>query len=388
MQSGRIDSLTTKFVEVFGNRPSSIFRAPGRVELIGNHTDYNGGYVMAAAIDRDVLVAAGKALGSVVTVHSMNFNETDFFGVAKEITSSNYKQWANYVRGVADQLVKAGVKLPGMELVIEGNVPLGGGLSSSAAIEVATAIAMLNLAGHDMSGEDVAHLCQRVENDFVGVSSGIMDQFLSRLGKKGQALFLDCRSLKYEHVSLPSNTKIVVADTGKPRTLAGSEYNVRREQCEQAVATLSQFLPDIRQLRDVSVEQLEQYADKLDPLILMRARHVVYENQRVLDSVTALRRGDREKFGQLLTESHNSSRDLYENSSKELDWLVSAAVEAPGCLGSRLSGAGFGGCTVSIVISAEVPKFIQSVFTSYSNLAGAPPDVFVLEAAEGAERLV
>ncbi len=382
----RIDNLYGIFAAQFGSPPTAIFRAPGRVELLGGHTDYNDGFVLPAAIDRDVMVAVCSVPGDRVSVYSSNYAQETTFELSN-IQKDGQATWSNYVRGVIDQLQKAKVAVPGMAMAIEGNVPLGSGLSSSAAIEVAVALAVQEMAGSQIPREEIAILCQRAENQFLGVNSGIMDQFISLLGGDGKAMFLDCRTLEYRLVNFPAGVKIVVSDSKKPRTLAGTEYNIRRAQCEEAVRILSQWLPGIGALRDVSVEEFEQYSSHLPEIIRKRAGHVVHENQRVLQSADALSSGDAHLFGVLMNQSHASARDLYEISIPELNWLQEAAVSAPGCLGSRLSGAGFGGCTVSVVHSEETRQFRDVVVSEYVKKTGFQPDVDVLNVSGGAGRV-
>lgn len=387
LHTERVSRIADAFRERFGINPGAVVRAPGRVEIIGGHTDYNEGYVMPAAIDRDVLIAAARNSGKTVHAHSLNFNQTREFSL-DAIEKSEDALWLNYVMGTMQQLLAKNVDLTGMYLAIEGNVPLGGGLSSSAALEVATAWAALEISHQSLPPEEIAKLCQRAENQFVGVNSGIMDQFISALGEEGKAMFLDCRSLDYQSVKLPEHTKIVVADSKKPRTLAGSEYNIRRAQCEEAVEILKKHIPDVKALRDIAPEDLEKYSSKLPEVVRKRARHVVHENERVLKCVRALNRGDRAEFGEMLNQSHASARDLYEISIPELNVLQEAAVSVDGCLGSRLSGAGFGGCTVSIVESDAVETFRETVVRQYKEKTGITPDVDVLSSAGGASRVL
>ncbi len=382
----RIDALDAAFREQFGSAPEVIVRAPGRVEIIGGHTDYNDGFVMPAAIDRDVMIAASGSADDTVTAFSVNYAETSVITLSS-IRKVEEAAWSNYIRGVLDELRKSGMIVPGMQMALEGNVPLGSGLSSSAALEVATACAVLKLTGGEMDGRELALLCQRAENNFVGVNCGIMDQFISALGQEQKTMFLDCRSLDYQFAMLPRGTRLVVADSRKPRTLAGSEYNIRRAQCEEAVALLKPHLDGIRALRDVSPADLEEHAGKLPEIVRKRAMHVVHENQRVLDCLSALNSGDDVKFGQLLNSSHNSARDLYEISCDEMNWLQEAANSVTGCLGSRLMGGGFGGATISIVRYDAVEGFRETVTRHYAARSGIEPEISVLSASDGAGRV-
>lgn len=379
----RARALADEFRRRFGREPEVVVRAPGRVELIGGHTDYNEGFVMPAAIDRDVLMAGAVAQGDTVRVWSVNFREMSEI-LLTDIRRVEEASWSNYIRGVLDQFHRAGRVTPPMELVVEGNIPLGSGLSSSAALEVATACLILKLTDGDMDGREMALLCQRAENEFVGVNCGIMDQFISVLGQAGKTMFLDCRTLDHQFANLPRGTRIVVADSKKPRTLAGSEYNVRRAQCEEAVSILRKHINGIRALRDVSVEDLERHGGKLPDVVRKRARHVVHENERVLQALRALNAGDETEFGNLLNQSHASARDLYEISCDEMNWLQEAAVSVPGCLGSRLMGGGFGGCTVSVVRDEAVDEFRAVVSERYARQTGIEPEISVLNASDGA----
>ncbi len=384
--NARISQLDQAFRKAFGAAPQAVIEAPGRVEIIGGHTDYNEGYVMPAAVNRSVLVAVSSGEKDVFSVHSVNFHEDASFNAAG-ISPSETATWCNFVRGVVVQLQKGGYQTPGLKMAIEGNIPLGSGMSSSAAIEVAVTTAILEATGQKMDGPDVARLGQRVENEFIGVNSGIMDQFISALGQEGRAMFLDCRSLAYQFAKLPADTSILVSDSKKPRTLAGSEYNVRRAQCEEAVRILKEFVPGIKALRDVSLEDLEAHSDRLPDAVRKRARHVVHENDRVLQSLRALNAGDAAKFGEMLNQSHASARDLYEISVPEMNWLQEAAVAVDGCLGSRLMGGGFGGCTVSVVRNDAVDAVRENIIKEYSAKAGREPAVMVMTASAGVRRV-
>lgn len=383
----RVHRLQQAFQEQFSAAPAAVVRAPGRVELIGGHTDYNDGFVMPAAIDRDVMIAVGPAEGSsTVTAHSLNYQQTSVVHL-DHIQKAEDAPWSNYIRGVLDEMQKAGLIVPALNMAVEGNVPLGSGLSSSAALEVATAVAVLDMTGGHLGERDLALLCQRAENRFVGVNCGIMDQFISIAGQEGKAMFLDCRSLDYQFAMLPRGTRIVVADSRKPRTLAGSEYNVRRAQCEEAVDILKRHITGIKALRDVTPEDLDQYGRKLPEVVRKRARHVVHENQRVLNCLRALHSGDASRFGEFLNQSHASARDFYEISCDELNWLQEAAVSVTGCLGSRLMGGGFGGSTVSLVREESVEEFQEVVAAKYRAKSGKDPEVAVLSAADGAGKI-
>jgi len=380
----RVKEITEKFNEVFASAPEVIVRAPGRVNLIGEHTDYNDGYVLPVAIDRDILIAASSTKDLTVSLYSVNFDRVSAFSL-NHIERARTNKWSNYIRGVAWMLKKRRKHIHGANMAIQGDVPLGAGLSSSAALEVAAAMAFQTLYGFEMTGEEMALLCQAAENEFVGVNCGIMDQFISRLGKKDHALFIDCRTLESAPVPVSSdNAKVIVADTMRKRGLVNSEYNIRREQCEEAVSILKSYLPGIRALRDVTVSDFRRYGFQLPPTVRRRAEHVVMENERVLKSIEALRHGKLSLFGRLMNQSHESLRDLYEVSCRELDALVEAAWKIPGVYGSRMTGAGFGGCTVSLVANDSVDIFLQRVPEEYRARTGITPTVYVCAASNGA----
>jgi galactokinase len=379
----RIDALRREFERRFTGTPV-VVRAPGRVNLIGEHTDYNDGFVLPVAINRDVLMAVAPRSDQRVRLYSLNFETVSEFDL-NHIEKDPADAWGNYVRGVAQQLRAEGLALSGMEGVVEGNVPIASGLSSSAALEVASAVAFQAVSGFEMDRVRMALLCQRAERAFMGVQVGIMDQFISCLGKAGHALFVDCRSLEYETVPLHAAGHVfMVADSRRSRELAASEYNVRRAQCEQAVAGLQESLPEIRALRDVSPAEFLRHSAGLDLVPARRARHVVHEDARVMEAIQCLRAGQLVEFGRLMNESHESLRFDYEVSSRELDVLVGAARSVEGCLGSRLTGAGFGGCTVSLVRAEAVPEFERRVTREYRERTGREAAIYVCTAEEGA----
>jgi len=300
------------------------------------------------------------------------------------ITRDEAASWSNYIRGVAFALQEAGLVLRGMDAVVVGDVPIGSGLSSSAALEVATAVSFLALAGLCMAPEQVAQLCQRAENEFVGVNSGIMDQLVSALGQAGRALLIDCRTLEYSAVPVPRGVSIIVCDTLVRRKLVSSGYNERRRQCEEGVHLLRAVLGDIRALRDVCPQDLVEHGSALPPIVLKRCRHVVGENDRVLKMATALRDGDLATVTACMAASHASLREDYEVSCRELDVMVEAARSAPGCIGARLTGAGFGGCTVNLVDTAASDRFVRHVSRAYEAAMGAIPNIYVCHASDGA----
>ncbi len=360
-----------------------LFRAPGRVNLIGEHTDYNDGFVLPAAIDRDVLMAVRPHGGRTVTLVSLDFEGVSTFSL-DEIGYDPAQPWSNYLRGVCFVLEEAGFHLRGADVIFGGDVPIGSGLSSSAALEVATATAFLSLAEYDVPGEEIARLCQRAENEFVGTRCGIMDQFISALGEADRALLIDCRTLAHRSIPVPPGVKLVVGDTGVRRGLVSSEYNTRRGQCEEGVAILQTVLPGITALRDVTPEQLATHKALLPEMVYRRCRHVVTEDARVLQAVGAMEAGDLLTLGRLLNASHESLRDDYEVSCRELDTMVEIARRQPGVYGARMTGAGFGGCTISLVAAEHADAFVAAVAPAYEAAVNLTPAIYVCAASAGA----
>src|SRR3954462_8153735 len=363
-----------------------IFRAPGRVNLIGEHTDYNGGFVMPAAIEFCTLVAAAPSEDEKLTIHSVEFNETKTFELSDQSPSAQH-HWSDYVRGVAIQLQGAGIPIKGANLLVSGNVPIGSGLSSSASVEVATAYALVSLSGVAPDRRTLATLCQRAENEFVGARCGIMDQFVSAHGQRGHALMLDCRTLDYELLPLPEGVRLVICNTMVKHQLASGEYNVRRRQCEEGVALLRQSFPTLQELRDVTPEMLEEHADILSPIIYRRCRHVVREDARVLKAAKALRDSELTVFGKLMYESHESLRDDYEVSCPELDAMVAIASDVEGTTGARMTGGGFGGCTINLVKASATEQFQATVAENYRKQTGIEPAIYITQASDGASEI-
>jgi galactokinase len=371
------------FSKKFGGEPDCIVRAPGRVNLIGEHTDYNDGFVFPIAIDRDIRIAARRRRDEEVHLHSVNFQADTVFPV-DVLRKDSQHPWADYPKGVMAELAKTGQPLSGWDAVIYGNVPLGAGLSSSAAFEVASACTLSLINEIPFDPAQAALLCQRAENRFVGVQCGIMDQFISALGQRDHALLIDCRDLSHRHVPLDSGqVSVVVCNSGVQRGLVDSEYNTRRRQCEEGVQRLSQAIPGIKALRDVSVEAFEAHEKLLPEIVRKRCRHVVAENQRVLDAVHALENGDVERFGRLMDASHKSLRDDFEVSRYELDLLVDLAHASEGVLGARLTGAGFGGCTVNLVQCDAVEVFLSGITEAYREKTGILLETYVCAIAPG-----
>ena len=381
----RTESVVQAFTQQFGGRPAWVTIGPGRVNLIGEHTDYNDGFVLPVAIKRDVRLALRPRDDGIVRVYSLEYDGWGEFDVNR-IVYQPETLWINYMQGVADVLQKRGITLRGFDAVLSGNVPRASGLSSSAALEVATAKALLAAADalDAVDGTALAQAAQKAENEFVGVNCGIMDQFISVLGADDHALLIDCRSLEYKLVPFPTNASLVIGNTKASRSLASSAYNERRAQCEAGVATLQQVLPGITALRDVSSAQLEAQRDLLDPVVYRRCRHVVSENERVLQTVDALARGDIARVGALMDASHASLRDDYEVSSPALDAMVAAMHSAPGCYGARLTGAGFGGCAVALVKPGSEQAVADAVYQQYPKATNIWPEVYTSPASAGA----
>ena len=363
-----------------------IVRAPGRVNLIGEHTDYNGGLVLPAAIDLEIRLAVLPTNDRRVEVILLSNGERAGFNLDALPEASG--GWLDYVAGTAWSLVEAGLQVRGFRAVLASTLPASAGLSSSAALELASAWALLDppdLAAHAIDGMGLARLAQRAENEYVGVMSGLMDQFASSLGGRGAAMLLDCRSLDYRSVPLPLAAHVLVAcDSASPRRLGTSEYNARRAQCERAVAVIAATDPAVRSLRDVDLDRLASVADRLDEETMRRCEHVIRENDRVRANVAAFETGDLEAVGRLFAESHASLRDLFEVSSPELDALVEIAVGVPGVAAARMTGAGFGGCTVNLVARDAVDRLRAAVAAEYPPRTGLQARVFVVEPADGA----
>ncbi len=365
---------------------ASAYRAPGRVNLIGEHTDYNEGFVLPAAIDFYCWAAAAPRGDGKLVIYSENFNET-IEARLDSLSPLPEKHWANYPLGVAWALRRAGKPISGANVYIAGEVPLGAGLSSSAAVEVSVALALLRQSGDAENRAELAKLCQKAENEFVGARVGIMDQFISCFGRASHALLLDCRSLKHEFVKLPRNLQLVICNTMVRHELASGEYNTRHAECEEGVRILRIVLPEVRALRDVTLSQLVDHRQNLSPKVFARCRHVITENARVNSAVEAFRKGDTTTLGPLLQDSHRSLRDDYEVSCRELDLMVEIAAAQPGLIGARMTGGGFGGCTINLVESAAVSDFRRNVAAAYSSKTGLTPEIYVSPASEGAKEI-
>ena len=380
-----VKALSEAFESLFDGQPK-IYQAPGRVNLIGEHTDYNQGFVMPAAIDFSTWIAIGPRTDRKLSVRSENFSETAELDL-DEAPAQGKGHWSDYPFGVAVSLVQSCHRLRGANILVRGEVPIGSGLSSSAAIEVATGLALLDNAEVKIDRLELAKLCQRAENEFVGMRCGLMDQFIACFGKAGHALMLDCRSLDFQLLALPPDVKLVVCNTGVRHELAASEYNARRADCEEGVRLLAQKISSAQSLRDVTMNDLERLKSELPEVVYRRCRHVVSENHRVIDAAAALTSGDLTLFGKLMAESHQSLRDDYEVSCKELDLMVDLANKAEGVVGARMTGGGFGGCTINLVDSNGVDQFKKSVASGYAEATGRKPEIYVCSAAQGAERV-
>ena len=370
------------FGERFAHPPRYLVRAPGRINLIGEHTDYNDGFVLPMAIDRAAWIALEPSDDGLVTLYAADFGQEVTFALGEAMAPG--EGWDGYVRGVAWALRGDGLETAGWRGVMGGDVPIGSGLSSSAALELAVARAFAAVTPFDWDPIRMARLAQRAESGWVGVNCGLMDQLAAAAGEAGHALFIDCRTLDSQAIPLPDSVAFLVLDSAAPRTLAGSAYNLRRAECESAVARLAIDHPEVRALRDVSSEMLEREACKLTPVELRRTRHIVSENERVLQSVEALRAGDVRRLGELMTCSHESLRVDYEVSSVELDALVRLALGTRGVLGARLTGAGFGGCAVAAVEVAAAADAAVSIMSAYRSQTGRAGQAFISAASPGA----
>ncbi|HXR18396.1 MAG TPA: galactokinase [Steroidobacteraceae bacterium] len=389
-----LNALRSDFIDLFCSSPEFV-RAPGRVNLIGEHTDYNAGFVMPAAIGFYTTVGIASRSDRQLQVRSSNFAETLTLSLPEPGTVPRSRggrsHWTDYVLGVAWALQEHGVGLRGADLLIHGEVPLGAGLSSSASLEVAVALALSRLAGVALGRLALATLCQQAENEYVGMRCGIMDQFTAVSARAGHALMIDCRSLEHQHLPLNPRlpaagqpVRLVICNTLVRHQLAGSEYSRRREQCEQGVRTFARIAPGIQALRDVSPALLQAHESQLDPVIYRRCRHVVSENERVREAAKALVEHDLARFGQLMRDSHRSLRDDYEVSCDELDLMVRLAESIDGVYGARMTGGGFGGCTVNLVRADAVTRFRSLITARYAGATGRSPEIYVCEAVDGA----
>lgn len=379
-------ALARQFVQQYGVKPLMV-EAPGRVNLIGEHTDYNDGFVLPAAIQFLTRVAIARRSDRRLVIASENYSEQVELEI-KQLPATARPHWSDYVIGVARKLEERGIDLPGANLLIAGDVPLGAGLSSSASLEVAACDAFLAISNAKLDGAEMARLCQRAENEFVGARCGIMDQFVSVHGKKDHALLLDCRSLAYRHVPLPEDVRLVICNTMVRHNLSGGEYNQRRKECETGVYFFAQRKPGVKALRDISVRDLQKWEAEMPQIVRKRCRHVIAENERVFKAVQALEKQDASLFGNLMGESHASLRDDFEVSCDELDLMVELAGRVEGVYGARMTGGGFGGCTLNLVNTEAVEDFQAKVSNGYERATGRKPEVYVCAAANGVRRVM
>ena len=392
-----INELSDSFIKYFGGDKKGLrgFISPGRVNLIGEHTDYNGGFVFPAALTMSTTVLVRPR-----SDRQINLIATDLKQMVNANLDELYKykhlEWGNYQLGVADELQKSGYVLCGCDLLYDDKVPLGSGLSSSAAIELATAIALVSLGDasqgikRDIDMVEMAKVSQAAEHNYIGVKCGIMDQFASAMGKKGMAIFLDCRDLTWEMVPIKMDGyRLVIANTNKKRSLGEGKYNERRSECDKGLAYLKKTFPKAEYLREISVDDFYKYKGLItDETVRKRVEHIVLENERVIQSVKVLKNNDLVAFGKLMNASHNSLRDLYEVTGKELDTLVIEARKVDGVLGSRMTGAGFGGCTVSLVKEDMVTEFIRLVGEAYNERIGYPASFYITETGDGSREIM
>ena len=378
-------SIRTSFADIFGDKPEVATRAPGRLEILGNHTDYNQGVVLSVAVDRSTYVAARKVEGTVCRVVDVVLGDERTFDLA-DLGAPRKGDWANYIKGMVVELGKRAVAVPAFEAAMGSTIPMSAGMSSSAAFEMSFGLTMLALAGAEMPWRELAKAGQACENLYVGANTGLLDQFSSLKGKAGQLVFSDFRSLDVRNVPLPPGTALVVANSMVKHNLT-NEYNERRESCERAAATLAEAYDGIAALRDVSMPQLLAAKDRLDATDYRRALHVVGECTRVMAGVAALERGDVTAFGKLMFESQDSSTRNFENSCAELDDLVAVARDIPGALGARLSGGGFGGITVHLVEADHAERYAGELARRYRERTGLDADVMICHAGDGAEIL-
>jgi galactokinase len=365
----------------------AIFVAPGRVNLIGEHTDYAEGFVMPVAIDKATLAAISPRSDGKIVLYSENYGEEKTFDAAALPTQAS-KHWSDYPIGVVALLTGEGHKIPGFSMSLWGDVPLGSGLSSSAALEVATALAVTTLIGVTYPGPVLARLCQRVENEFVGANCGIMDQFISANGEENHALLLDCRDLSFKLAPIPDHVALVIANTMVKHSIAGGDYPTRRRESEAACAVINSHRGGVPFLRDATLEDLEKWGHEMDPKSLLRARHVISEDLRTVAACEALLKGDLKELGRLMAEAHTSYSKDFEGSCVEADAMVELAQDLPGLIGARLTGGGFGGCTINLVERGQAEAFAQTLAARYAAKFGIQPEIHICHASGGAHQLI
>jgi galactokinase len=380
----RVAGLMERFQHYFGSIPR-VYQAPGRVNLIGEHTDYNDGFVMPAAIGFYTWIAVAPRPDRKLVIRSENFDEQVEFDL-NDLPQHANGHWSDYAVGVARMVLGFGKGVPGTNLLALGDVPQGAGLSSSASFEVAVGYALFDAAGEEVERKNLALLCQKAENEFVGARCGIMDQFVSSYGKREHALLLDCRSLEYRLLRLRENVRLVICNTLVRHNLAKGEYNERRAECEAGARYFAEHVPGVKALRDVTPEVFEDHQGKLPDKVMRRCRHVIGENGRVLRAAESLDRGDLNQFGNLMRQSHQSLRDDFEVSCAELDLMVELVDKVEGVYGARMTGGGFGGCTINLVRADCVAEFQQLVSAGYESGMGVRPEIYVCSAADGVGR--
>lgn len=377
--------LKSAFRNLYG-REATVYRAPGRVNLIGEHTDYNDGFVLPAAIDRYVWAAIAPRADRKIVIHSENYGETVEFDFDEQDPRAN-RHWSDYPRGVARMLKLSGLRLAGADLLIRGDIPIGAGLGSSGAFEVVVGFALLGASRISIERLELAELCMRGENEFVGVRCGLMDHFISCFGMAEKAIFLDCRSREHRPLPLPANVSLVVCDTMVKRDIAAGEYNTRRAECEEGVRIVSRSMSSVNTLRDVTTGDLTRAKTRLPANIFKRCLHVVRETERVTRAAHLLETEDPAGVGDLMYQSHLSLRDDYEVSCRELDLMVELARPLKGVLGARMTGSGFGGSTINLVCSPDVDAFVDKIETGYFNETGIRPSIYVVKASNGIEKV-
>ena len=393
IDNARLSQLKEAFEKQFHAPAQLVVCAPGRVNLIGEHTDYNEGYVFPVAIDRDMLIAASPNNSDTITVHSLDYSASESFAIGNgtAIEKNKNNAWADYLKAVIATLKKRGHQISGFNAVLSGNVPQGAGLSSSAAYEVAAVTLCSAIDQLGISAKDAALIAQQAENEFVGMQCGIMDQFISALGQEDSALIIDCRSLDFRAVPLNLAAKdyaIVITHSGVRRGLVTSEYNARRSECNEGVKALSKALGrPLNSLRDVEMVEFDQHNSVLTDKVARRCKHVISENKRVVDAVEALEASDLDKFGTLMNESHRSLKDDFEVSCPEIDRLVELSQVHPGVLGARITGGGFGGCTVAVMANSAIDSYKEKLIPEYERVTRKKAEVYICVATEGARRL-
>ena len=379
-----VKKITTTFLERYAEVPS-VFRSPGRVNILGEHTDYNEGFVLPAAINKNIYIAISKRKDPIINLYAADFDE-NFSTDISQVKRSDI-HWPNYILGVVDQLQKQGFQLSGFNAVIDGDIHIGAGLSSSAAVECATIYALNHIFELGLDRLQMVPLAQKAEHVFAGVNCGIMDQFASMFGKKDHAIKLDCRSLEYEYVPLLlDGYKIVLLNTNVKHNLAASEYNTRRQQCEMGVSLIATYNPAVKNLRDVNIDMLKEFVEPVNPLVYQRCKYIVQENERLLGACEDLKRGDIKSLGKKMFQTHNGLRYFYDVSCKELDFLVEYVKNIPAVAGARMMGGGFGGCTINLVKEEAIEKLVADISSAYSEAMNLPLTAYIASIEDGTSK--